>query len=94
MEMITTSRSFTVTSAPTVATNIFETTNRQLEQFLYAHDIFHSGWYKDEYGMTTWIYPDTVEVKHVVAEYREICKRRVARRAAERRAQKCAKYIQ
>lgn len=68
-------------AAPVVEkTNLFETSNRRLEQFLFVHDIFHTGWYKNSDGLTTWTYPDTPEVKRVVAEYREIDARRNARK--------------
>ena len=63
--------------------NTFETSNRKLEQFLFVHDIRHSSWYKRESdNMTVWVYPDTAEVQNIVAEYREICRRRHERRNA------------
>lgn len=68
------------TSAAIDTMNTFETTNRKLEQFLFAHDIRHTAWYKGPDGYTVWVYPDTSDVKHVVAEYRAICMRRRERR--------------
>ena len=55
---------------------MFETASRKLEQFLYSHDILHIGIHKDEDGMTVWEYADTDELRRVVAEFREIEKRR------------------
>lgn len=61
------------------ANGVFETSSRKLEQFLFIHDIRHSGWRKDDDGMTVWQYPDTDEVNHVVTEFREIMTRRKLR---------------
>lgn len=55
--------------------NKFETASRKLEQFLYAHNIPFQSWHKNEDGMTVWVYPNTDDVRRVVAEYRSIhCK--------------------
>lgn len=56
--------------------NVFETSSRKLEQFLFAHCIQHIGYHKDEDGMTVWEYPKTAEVSRVVTEFREIMGRR------------------
>ena len=61
------------------AANVFETSSRKLEQFLYLHDIRHMGYHKDDDGMTVWEYPYNAEVKHVVTEFREIMARRSQR---------------
>lgn len=63
-----------------VVTKHFETTCRPLEQFLFLHDIRHTSWHKDQYGMTVWVYPDNQEVRDVVNEYQKICARRLERR--------------
>lgn len=52
--------------------NTFETSNRKLEQFLFAHFIRYKSWYKSDDNMTVWVYDDTPEVKKVVAEYRAL----------------------
>ena len=54
----------------------FETTNRRLEQFLFAHFIRYSTWYKGADGMTVWVYPSTAEVMRVVAEFRALVEAR------------------
>lgn len=80
----------TAHSASAMVMNTFETSNRKLEQFLFAHDIRHSSWYKRQSdGMTVWVYPDTAEVAHIVAEYRGICKRRLERKAQNGRSRVC-----
>lgn len=60
--------------------NVFETSNRKLEQFLFAHFIRHESWYKSDDEMTVWVYQDTPELRAVVAEYKElVSKNRSAR---------------
>lgn len=66
----------------TTATATFETNARKLEQFLFVHDIHHQSYYKDRDNMTVWVYPNTEEVREVVAEYRRICARRREKAAA------------
>ena len=56
--------------------NIYETTSRNLEQFLYMHDIRHVSWRKDNDGMTVWKYELTPETERVINEYRNIIERR------------------
>ena len=56
----------------TTPMNTFETCNRKLEQFLFAHFIRHESWYKNEDNLTVWVYPDTPNVRKVVAEYRTL----------------------
>ena len=68
------------TVAATAPMNIFETTSRKLEQFLFLHDILPQSWYKAADGMTVWVYPDNEEVKEVVAEYQRILARREMKR--------------
>ena len=60
----------------------FETTSRKLEQFFFMHDIFHSGFYKNQNGLTVWIYLLDEEGRRVLEEWREITARRNRRRAA------------
>lgn len=61
---------------------IFETSSRKLEQFLFVHDIFHSGFHKNEDNMTVWEYPNTPEVMDVVEEFRAIQRRRQLRKVS------------
>lgn len=63
-----------------MTTTIFETRNRKLEQFLFAHDIQHVGFRKDADGMTVWRYNNTPEAIRVVDEFREIQARRQAKK--------------
>lgn len=60
--------------------NTFETNNRRLEQFLFIHDIRFSEWYKNDDGLTTWVYPDNNETREVVKEFRKLDARRRERR--------------
>ena len=62
--------------------DIFETVSRDLETFLYCHDINYIKCRKDEYGMTVWVYQKTPFLERVVAEFQEI----VARRQNKRRS--------
>lgn len=50
----------------------FETTNRRLEQFFFVHCIEHLSWYKNQEGLTVWVYPATEEVFRVAAEFDEV----------------------
>lgn len=50
----------------------FETTCRQLEQFLFAHYIHFASWHKNEEGFTVWVYDNTEEVTETVAEFDRI----------------------
>ena len=47
------------------------TTNRKLEQVLYALGVHHLSWEKDEDNMTVWIYPNNEKVKQIFAWCRE-----------------------
>ena len=60
--------------------NTFETCNRRLEQFLFVHDIRFSEWYRNNDGLTTWVYPDNAELREVVKEFRKLDERRRERR--------------
>lgn len=53
-------------------TNIFSTTNRHLEQFLYMHRIHFHIWNKSEDGCTTWHYHVTDELTEILNEYRDL----------------------
>lgn len=58
----------------------FETANRKLEQFFFLHDIHHSGFYKNQDGLTVWMYSLDAEGLRVLEEYRRIVARRNQRR--------------
>ena len=59
---------------------IFETSSRKLENFLYAHDIMHVGFYKNELdGLTVWQYLPDDYFYHVIEEYKIVLKRRKER---------------
>ena len=60
--------------------NHFETRNRNLEQFLYVHEIRHIGFYKDNDHMTVWQYERTPELDRVVNEWCSIAQRRKHRK--------------
>ena len=60
--------------------NTFETCNRRLEQFLFVHDIHFMEWYKNEDGLTCWVYPDNMEIRGVVEEFRKLDARRREKR--------------
>ena len=60
--------------------NIIETCNRRLEQFLFVHDIHFMEWYKNEDGLTCWVYPDNMEIRGVVEEFRKLDARRREKR--------------
>ncbi len=63
--------------------NIFETSSRKLENFLFAHDIQHIGFYKNKLdGLTVWQYNIDEYFKHVLREYGIVLSRRNERRAA------------
>ncbi len=51
---------------------IFETANRKLEQFLYAHKIVACGQHKSDDAMNVWEYQRTPELERVVAEYKAL----------------------
>jgi len=56
----------------------FETASRKLEQFFFLHGIHHSGFYKNQDGLTVWMYLLDEEGKRVLEEWREIVARRDA----------------
>lgn len=60
-------------------TAIFETTNRKLEQFLYAHEIFHIGSRTNEDTYTVWQYEDTPELHEIIREFKAVQEKRRAR---------------
>lgn len=51
---------------------LFETTNRNLENFLYMHKITFSDQKKMEDGTTCWIYRRTEKFERVFREYMEL----------------------
>ena len=60
---------------------IFETSSRKLENFLFAHDIQHIGFYKNELdGLTVWQYRVDEYFKHVMHEYKIVLSRKKERR--------------
>lgn len=50
--------------------NIFHTSDRRLEQFLYAHFIPFDRQTKDTCGLTVWSYNETPRLRQVIAEYK------------------------
>ena len=60
--------------------NLFETANRKLEQFLFMHDIHHTGFYKNMDGMTVWMYSLDEDGRRVLEEWRQIVARRNQRK--------------
>lgn len=64
-------------SNSTAYEEIFKTSSRKLEQFLFVHDILANGYTKDEYGMTVWNYSSTPEVQRVVSEYKALVTNRL-----------------
>lgn len=62
----------------------FETASRKLENFFFAHDIFHCGFYKNQDGMTVWMYLLDEEGRRVLDEWRRIIARRNQRREQEK----------
>lgn len=52
--------------------NIFQTTNRKLENFLYLHKIHHVGQMKNEDGMNVWLYSVTPRFTEVLNEFKSI----------------------
>lgn len=61
----------------------FETSNRRLEQFFFAHDVRFIGSYRGRDGMTVWVYNLDDEGRRVLEEYRALQARRIRRRARE-----------
>lgn len=61
---------------------IFETSNRLLEQFLFAHEIRFNSFFQDKDGMTYWQYTVTPRLERIVDEYNEVAEIRRQRRAA------------
>ena len=57
-------------------TNMFQTTNRHLENFLFMHRINFHTWFKNESGDTVWIYRITDELTNAINEYRALYPRR------------------
>lgn len=52
------------------------TTNRKLEQILFALGVHHLSWEKNEDNMTVWIYPNTEKVQQIVGWFREANERK------------------
>lgn len=60
---------------------IFETSSRKLENFLFAHDIQHVSFYKNELdGLTVWQYAVDDYFVHVLREYKIVLSRKKAKR--------------
>ena len=59
---------------------IFNTCNRRLEQFLFAHDIMYISCEKNADNMTVWSYRQTPELNRVVNEWRDIVAKHVAKK--------------
>ncbi len=55
--------------------------DRRLEQFLFFHDIFFANSYKLYDGSTAWEYAETEEFENVLKEWKEILRKRAARKA-------------
>lgn len=51
---------------------MFETSDRKMEQFLYAHRILFDRQHKDERGYTTWEYTVTSRLLRVIQEYEDL----------------------
>ena len=49
--------------------NLFNTSDRRLEQFLYAHFIPFEHQSKDLLGYTIWSYLDTPRLRQIIDEY-------------------------
>ena len=65
-------------------TNVkFETSNRRLEQFFFAHDVKFISFYRGRDGLTVWVYDLDDEGQRVLEEYRALQARRIRRRAQE-----------
>lgn len=62
---------------------LFQTTSRKLEEFLYLHDIRFVDTYLNEDALHVWVYKLTPYVQHVIDEYRQIIARRNARASKE-----------
>lgn len=60
-------------------TQIFETTNRRLENFFFLHDIHFTRWYRGRDGLTVWVYALDAEGLRVLEEYRAIIEKRKTR---------------
>lgn len=58
----------------------YQIRDKRLEQFLFCHDIFFETSYRDEFGSTVWVYADTELIRSVLMEWKEILKRRNARK--------------
>ena len=57
---------------------IFETSSRKLENFLFAHDIQHVSFYKNELdGLTVWQYAVDDYFVHVLREYKIVLSRKI-----------------
>ena len=60
---------------------IFETSSRKLEIFLFAHDIQHVSFYKNELdGLTVWQYAVDDYFVNVLREYKIVLSRKKAKR--------------
>lgn len=57
----------------------FETCNRKLENFLFAHDILAATWYKSDDDLTVWVYPRDEYLDHVLTEWKAVQQRRRSR---------------
>ena len=61
--------------------NFFSTTNRELENFFYVHDIKFVRHYKGDDLRTVWEYNDTPYLREILAEYKAVVARRPKRTA-------------
>lgn len=60
---------------------IFETSSHKLENFLFAHDIQHVSFYKNELdGLTVWQYAVDDYFVHVLREHKIVLSRKKAKR--------------
>lgn len=62
--------------------NTFSTTNRELENFFYVHDIRFVRFEKGADMRTIWYYDNTPYLREVLAEYQAVVSRRRANRPA------------
>ena len=51
----------------------FVTTDRRLEQFLFAHFIPFERQFKTERRLTAWVYAESPRLFHVIEEYEALC---------------------
>lgn len=64
-------------------TRRFETSNRRLEEFFFAHDVRFDRYYRGLDGITVWVYELDTEGQRMLEEYRALQQRRLTRKARE-----------